>query len=330
MRTEKVTIAQIAESLKISSISVSRALSGQAGVSEELRNKIICEAQKMGYKRSKNNENINILVLHKRPYVQDNSTFSYKVQGIEKAIQDIGAEYSVEFIDTDSSETLTLPTKVAKGHIFDGVIFIGKFDHKYIQFLKEKIKNQVIYAGHPSCYDYDNVWFNFNNSGYKQCEYLIKSGHKDIGFIGQTSIFKNKEKLMGITTALEDYSLPVESDFFIDINEDFNERVEELLSNKKIPTAIICQWDHMAIKLIKLLYEKNIKIPEDLSIIGSGNTEMSNYSIPSLTTMDLNIEYSCEVAVALLMKRINNPSKPYENISINSNLIERDSVKNLD
>jgi LacI family transcriptional regulator len=99
MKNNKITINDIAETLGISTISVSRALSGQAGVSEELRGKIIGKAKDLGYVKTKNKEDINILVLHQRPYMQDNSNFSYKVQGIEKALQNIGAEYSVEFVE---------------------------------------------------------------------------------------------------------------------------------------------------------------------------------------------------------------------------------------
>ena len=120
--------------------------------------------------------------------------------------------------------------------------------------------------------------------------------------------------------------MPVRDEFFI-YEESFEEKVTELISRKDAPTAIICQWDYTAIKLIKFLYEKGIKVPEDISVIGSGNTEMSSLSIPALTTLELNIDYACEVAVELLLKRINKPHKPYENITINSILVERDSIK---
>lgn len=329
MKNSKVTIANIAEALDISPISVSRALSGQTGVSEELRTRIIDKAKEMGYNKLKSNESLNILVLHQKPYIQDNSNFSYKVQGVEKAIQSTGAEYSVEFVDKENQEKLYLPYKLSKGHSFDGVIFIGEFENKYVEFIRQKIRNVVIYTGYAPCYDYDSVWFNFSNGGYLQCEYLIKRGHKKIGFIGNIKSFKSKEKLMGITTALEDYRVPINEDFFMDVEENSNGKILEMLSCEEKPTAIICQWDFIAIKLIKLLYERGIKVPEDISVIGSGNSEMSTLSIPALTTMDLNIEYSCETAVSLLLKRINNPSKPYENITINSSLIERDSVKDI-
>ncbi|WP_139904720.1 LacI family DNA-binding transcriptional regulator [Clostridium thermarum] len=329
MRNAKITINDIAEALGISAISVSRALTGQAGVSEDLRSKIIAKAKEMGYVKNKNKEDINILVLHQRPYVQDNSNFSYKVQGIEKALQKFGAEYSVEFVERENQQKLYLPHKLAKGHNFDGIIYIGRFDDEYVNFLNQKIKNSVFYTGYSPSFNYDSVWFNFNNGGYKQCEYLICKGHKRIGFLGNTKSFKNREKLLGITSALEDYNLSINEEFFLDIEDAFEERLDRLIYYNERPTAIICQWDLVAIKLIKFLYERGISVPKDISVIGSGNSEMSAISIPALTTLDFHIEYSCEAAVELLIKRINHPYKPYENITINGTIVERDSVASL-
>ncbi|OOM78102.1 catabolite control protein A [Clostridium sp. BL-8] len=328
MKMDKVKISDIAKELGTSTISVSRALSGQAGVGEELRNKILNKAKEMGYFKAKNNEDIKILVLHQKPFVHDTSNYSLKVQGIEKAIQKIGCEYDLEFVDKDHQEELYMPYKIQKGSNFDGIIFIGRFNSEYVNFISSKIKNQVFYTGYSPSFDCDSVWYNFNNGGYKQCEYLIRKGHTRIGFLGNSSVYKNKEKVLGITSALEDYELPIRNEFFI-YEENFEEKILSLLNSKDAPTAMICQWDYTAIKLIKFLYENGIKIPDDISIVGSGNTEMSSLSIPALSTLELNIDYACEIAVSLLLKRIANTEKPYENITINSVLIERESVKNI-
>jgi LacI family transcriptional regulator len=323
---DKITISDIAKNMGISSISVSRALSGQSGVGEDLRNKIIEKAKELGYYRSKAKENIKILVLHQRPFVQDSSNYSYMVQGIEKALQKVGCEYDLEFVDKDRQESLCLPDKFEKNIAYNGIIFIGKFNSHYVNYISEKVKNQVFYTGYSPAFDCDSVWYNFNNGGYKQCEYLIKNGHKSIGFLGNSSVYKNKEKVLGITSALEDYGLQYVDDYFV-YEENFQEKIKSLISRSDPPTAIICQWDYVAIKLIKFLYESNIRVPEDMSIIASGNTDISALSIPALTTLDMNIEYACKVAVELILKRINNPDKPYENIAINSVLIERESIK---
>ncbi|MBU3146766.1 LacI family DNA-binding transcriptional regulator [Clostridium sp. CF012] len=332
--TNKTTIADIASALDVSAISVSRALAGKIGVGEELREKITVKAKEMGYVKSTNKNTYKILVLHQRPLIHDNSNFSYMIQGIQRALQNMNISYHTEFVDKNNQDKMQPPLKLLKENNFNGLIFIGKFDDNYVAFLKNKIKNYIFYTGYsPSC-DVDSVWFNFNNGGYKQCEYLIKKGHVDIGFLGRRSIlFRNKEKVLGITSALEDYEIPFRSELFTYIEENFEENFEisvmNLIRMKNKPSAIICQGDYIAVKLINLLYKKGIKVPEDISIISSGNTEMSSLTLPALTTLDLNIEYSCEIAVELLLKRINNPDKPYESITINSTLISRESVKSL-
>lgn len=329
MKNRKTNISDIAAALDISTMSVSRALSGNTGISEELRTKIIEKAKEMGYSRHKTNSATNILVLHQKPFIHDNTNFSSMVQGIEKSIQETGVEYSIEFVDKDSQDNKYLPIKLSKGNCFDGVLFIGSFNDEYAKFLKQRIPNQVFYAGYSPSYDYDCVWFNFNNGGYKQCEYLIKNGHKVIGFIGNNDVFKNKERLLGITSALEDYKLPIHEELFINSEPDFEESVNTLIHSSVRPTAIICLLDSIAIRLMNLLREKGLSVPQDFSVIASGNTEMSTLTMPPLTTMALNIEYSCEAAVALLLKRIANPDKPNENITINSTLVERASVKTI-
>lgn len=332
--SNKITISDIASALDISAISVSRALSGKIGVGEELREKILLKSKEMGYMKSTNKKIYKILVLHQRPLLHDNSNFANMIQGIEGALQNMDIYYHTEFVDKNNQDKMQLPYKLIKENNFDGIIFIGKFNDDYIGFLKQKVKNHIFYTGYsPSC-DFDSVWFNFNNGGYKQCEYLIKNGHKDIAFLGRRSIrFRNKEKVLGITSALEDYEIPINKDFFIYIEENFEETFEisvmNLLMAAHKPSAIICQGDLIAVKLINILNKKGIRVPEDISVISSGNTEMASMTLPALTTLDLNIEYSCKIAVELLLKRINNPDKPCESITINSTLIPRESVKSL-
>lgn len=330
MRTEKITMSDVAKALAISNISVSRALSGLDGVSEELRSKILIKASEMGYLKPKNSCDNKILVLHQKSYIQDSSNYSYMVQGIEKALQAVGCEYDIEFVDKNRQEKLCFPNKIANGANFDGIIFIGGFEDQYVKFITTKIKNHVFYTGYSPSVECDSVWYNFNNSGYKLCEYLIKKGHKRICFIGSNSNYINKEKVLGIVSALEDHSLPVHDDFFIFAHENFEKKVDELILGNESPTAFICQWDYTAIKLIKYLYGKGVRVPDDLSVIGSGNTEMSSLCMPALTTLELYIDYACERAVELLLKRIEKPNKPYENIQINNTLVKRDSVKDIE
>lgn len=330
MKADKAKMSDIAKALGISTISVSRALSGQDGVSEELRNRILLKANEMGYLKLKNLNCNKVLVLHQRPFIQDNSNFSYIIQGMGKALQAADCEYDMEFADKNSQGKLCLPNKMLRGSHYDGIIFIGNFENSYVDFITQKISNYICYTGYSPSKDCDSVWYNFNNGGYNECEYLIKKGHKKIGYVGNNRGYVSKEKVLGIISALEDNGLPVENEFFIYAEDDFEKKVHELIKNSQGPTAVICEWDYTAIKLIKYLHDNSIRVPDDLSVIGHGNTEMSALCIPALTTLELYIDYACESAVALLLKRLKRPDKPSENILINSTLIERDSVRSIE
>jgi LacI family transcriptional regulator len=87
LKTKKVTITDIAKAMGLSPVSISRALSNQAGISDELKVSIVRKAAEMGYIKPKKHTPARILVLHQKPYSHDNSNFSYMVQGIELALQ---------------------------------------------------------------------------------------------------------------------------------------------------------------------------------------------------------------------------------------------------
>nr|WP_246240211.1 substrate-binding domain-containing protein [Anaerocolumna sedimenticola] len=157
---------------------------------------------------------------------------------------------------------------------------------------------------------------------------MIQKGHKKIGYLGNNHGYVSREKVLGISSALEDHNLTVQEEFFYYSEEEYD-RILNLIRQNKGPSAIICQWDYTAMKLIKHLHDNGVKVPEDISVMGYGNTEMSALCIPALTTMELYIDYACESTVALLLKRFGRADKPYENILIHSILIERDSVKSI-
>lgn len=327
MKKSKATISLIAKELNISPISVSRALQGQEGVSEELRNRIILKAGQMGYSRNKDRK-LKILILHGRQNIQENSNFSYIIGYTEKALQDLNIDYSIEYIAKEKQIDLYLPCKLEKEKYYDGVIFLGKFNSSYVSFIRSRIKSSVFYRGYTPSFDCDFVNFNYNNLGYKACDYLIKKGHRKIGFVGGCDSFKNREFLLGINFCLDTNNLFINKNHIIESMDSLEEYINILINDNDLPSAFICTLDFSALKLIQYLNRRGISVPDHISIIGCGNTEMSSISTPALTTMDLKLKYSCKLTVNLLLNRINNPDKPYETISVTGDITERNSVKN--
>ena len=329
MGVGKITISSIAEILNVSPITVSRALSGQPGVGEELREKIIEKAKELGYKKKKCMDRVSILFLIKYRYLSDNGNFSHMMRGIEKYIKYYGAEFTMELIEEEKQENFELPYNISTSKRFDGVILLGNFDDNYILFIQEKVQNTIVFNRYSYEVDVDYIYFNFNRTGYKAAKYLIDKGHSEIGFIGVEGLFNNPQRFMGFCKALETSHIALKDQYLIHKKEEMEQKVKCLNEEKNMPTAFICESDNTALKLIRLLYDLGVSVPEEVSIIGIGNTTVANMSIPSLTTFDLNIDYACEQAVRLVLNRIDDKDRPHRTIYIDTFLIERQSVKVL-
>ena len=99
-------------------------------------------------------------------------------------------------------------------------------------------------------------------------------------------------------------------------------------SKKEMPTAFFTANDAIASGVIKGLYERNIKVPKDISIIGFNDTIISQYTNPPLTAIRVHIEYLGEVAVNLMLEKLKGRNYA-KKVIIPSEFILRDSVRKI-
>ena len=92
-------------------------------------------------------------------------------------------------------------------------------------------------------------------------------------------------------------------------------------------TAIVATSDILAIGAIKGLYEVGVKVPDDISIIGFDDLEVSRYLIPGLTTIRQDISEKGEKAIQLLLNNIQDSEITKREIIIPVRIVARDSVK---
>ena len=102
--------------------------------------------------------------------------------------------------------------------------------------------------------------------------------------------------------------------------------MKKILSSGKIPDAVICAYDSMALGAMRCLKDKNIKVPEQVSVIGMDNIESGKYTAPSLSSIGFDISFASKTAVDNLMNILN--GKPYiKEAVIKSELHIRESIK---
>ena len=161
----------------------------------------------------------------------------------------------------------------------------------------------------------DTVLADNMNAAYDAVEHLIVNGHKRIGIIcGPDNIFTAEERLKGYIRVHEDYSMKIEESLVKkgDYESDSGYKLlNELLSLKAPPSAVFVTNYEMTIGAIMAINDSDVKIPEELSIIGFDNLHMAKIVKPALSIIVQPMEQIGEVAAQLLLKRLKGDMSNY-------------------
>jgi len=197
--------------------------------------------------------------------------------------------------------------------------------------LLKKVKIPVIYLGSHPDVPVNYIAFDNKNGAKKAVEYLIKTGHKKIAYFSaeKWKNISNEERKKGYLEALEEHN--IKGRFIIrgDYSEESGYKMaEEVLKMREKIDAILCCNDLVAMGAIHCFYEKRVKVPEDISIIGFGNYRVSKFVKISLTTVNLPIKEMGEKLAELVKKKLTEEdSSKIERIILPTELIIRESVK---
>lgn len=141
-----------------------------------------------------------------------------------------------------------------------------------------------------------------------------------------------KKRLLGYQQALQEFEVPFRSEYVFEGQIDYNSGIQlanKLMASGLPATGVVAAADILAIGAIKGFYEAGKRVPEDYSIIGFDDVEISQYMTPGLTTIRQQISLKGEKAVELLLKHIEDPTLPKQEEILPLQLIARGSVKKI-
>jgi LacI family transcriptional regulator len=215
----------------------------------------------------------------------------------------------------------TLIEFMASGRV-DGVILMAPQMHKEVDEFLKKSKRPIVLIN--SCSDLTNV-VNFqidNYQGALTCvEHLIWHGYKEIAIIkGPSENCDAQDRYLGFRDALAKNNLTINKQF--EVNGDFQLKSGyyaflKLMNQIKKPEAIFISNDMMAVGAYEAAKALNIKIPQDIAIVGFDDIYLSKLLNPRLTTMHVPISELGAKAVNYLLKMIStevNPEQAYKEI----------------
>ena len=181
---------------------------------------------------------------------------------------------------------------------------------------------------------FPSVVIDDEKGGYDVTRYLISMGHRKIGIIGGAmDNLHTQKRTKGYQKALFEEEILYNPDLIRHGNwkrESGFLEAKELL--KEEVTAIFCMNDTMAAGCYDYLYENNIKVGRDVSIIGYDNKEISQYLRPSLTTNEIRLSDIGSKSAETLIKVLEEDEeedKSHKIIKIPCNLIKRESVNKI-
>lgn len=337
---KSVKLADIAEPLGVSNVTVSKALSGQKGVSEEMREKIIALADELGYRqpsavrRSSDDNSYNIGVLMHEKYFDKYDSFYMQIYQQINVKANLKNSFTLlEMVNNEKEKTLELP-KIVQEKKVQGIIIIGRLGDRYINNLKENSKLPIVYVDFcNNKSDSDAVISDSFYGAYSLTQYLIEKGHRDIAFVGTVlSTGSITDRYLGYIKALMENGIAINDEWKIDDRYIETGKVDEdklLKLPEHMPTAFFCNCDLVGSMLVKKLKKSGYRIPEDISVVGYDNYLYPGLCDVNLTTYEVDVKEMSRKAVSTLIKKINGEKDRTSIFIIEGHLVEKDSVKTL-
>ncbi len=331
---KNVRMKDVAEKLGISVVAVSKALSGKAGVSDELRMRVKKTADEMGYRydtasKRKADRSNNIAVIVAERYVQEDSFYFKFFRHISQLLQ-LSEHYAFFQTLSQSAEENSVIPKILFQQRVDGIIMLGQVSKKYTQAILNTKIPVVFLDFYNEHINTDCVICDSFYASYEMTNYLIQNGHRDIAFVGNIRATSSiQDRYLGYEKSLIEHNIPLRENYVLSDRDLSTGLQTPVVLPIVMPTAFVCNCDETACRLVTQLKNLGYRIPDDISVTGFDNSVYSTISDPNITTIEVNTAYMSKLAVEGLLQKIEKPSFSMGMVHVNGQIIYKDSVRSL-
>jgi LacI family transcriptional regulator len=317
---EKATIHDIARKLNITASTVSRALNDHPRISAETKKAVLRTAQHLNYQpnnvaaalRNGKSNIIGIIV----PTI-DRTFFSSVVRGIEE-IANV-ARYNVIICQTydELAKEVATVQALLNAHVAGVIASFGKETNDFSHF--EKIKKRgiplILFDRSYDGLEVSQVVIDDYLGGYQATEHLIEQGYTRIAhFTNTRKISIYKERLRGYKEALLAHGLKFDPTLVIESNlqlDDGKKSMLKLLSLKQWPDAVFSASAYSIMGALHVLKEKDIKVPDQIALVGFSNEAFTSFSDPAVTTIEQHSLRIGNAAAELFLEEISTTDKKF-------------------
>ncbi len=322
LSNKPVTLADIAASAGVTSMTVSRVLNQQGNVNVETRDRVLQVVREMSYRRNglarglkrQRTDTIGLVLGDiANPFAAELS------RGVREVLEERGYTLFICISEHSAKEDVEAFDSLAD-HRADGIIVATRASRLGNEKLERLIQSglPVSLIGrdfrHPQA---DLVTADNLKGGYEATKHLIQTGRRRIGFIG-VSLTKSValRRFHGYIEALEEHGLPVAEELIVGprgVNDQMPgysteeigyEGMNRLLSLKERPTAIFARNDFTAVGALNAIKQAGLRVPEDIAVVGYDDIPLAAHTSPPLTTVRQPTRDQGRVAAEFLLRRI--------------------------
>lgn len=331
----KPNIRMISKLTGYSPATVSNALNHKKGVNKETADEIFKVANEIGYLNETKISKIRFVIYKRNGSIIDNSPFfSNLLEGVETECREFGYELIISNLDRRSEFYEQRLDEILNDKT-TAVIMLGTeaMDEDFENFLNAKCP-MVILDSWSTSMNFNGILINNSDSAKNAVEYLLKKGHREIGYLkGKFRIKAFNARATGYSRALYKHGISMNEQFIIPLSTTMDGAYKDMLlylnQRPKLPTAFFADDDMIALGAMKALIEKGFRIPEDISLIGFDDLDSSEISTPRLTTIKVFKQEMGQLAVRRLRDVMKDGNGIKSKIQICTEFVERDSVKDL-
>jgi DNA-binding LacI/PurR family transcriptional regulator len=191
----------------------------------------------------------------------------------------------------------------------------------------------VCVAGHRRIEGVTNVLLAHVRAAELTLNHLYSLGHRHIAFMrGQPFSSDSDDRWKSLVAVAERLGIEMKTELIINLERDLSSPqlgypvIQQLLASKEPFTALVAFNDILVIGAIRALRDVNLRLPEDLSVIGFDDVKAASYSLPRLTTINQPLEEIGRIATQCLLNRIHNTMPSRDEITVEPELIIREST----
>lgn len=333
-----VTIKDVAEAAGVSISTVSKVLNGHYSISEKTAERVRGIMREMNYYPNANAQSFAsgsnhtvVLLANLAPNAAFQNPHMFEIiAGLEEALCKRG--YRLILRGTDATSACGIAEEIISRRSADAIaVHVGVMSHPLAAVLT-RLQFPHIVLGAPD-FDSQVCWIDNSNtySGTVAASFLLSRGYKRLAFIGGKSYdLGSALRLQGVKQGLSNAGAKLE-DQYIWLGEstraDGFRMAEGLLSQKKLPDAIICANNYIALGCVDAVNKRGLRIPKDIGVMAFDNFPFSQIIEPPLTVVDINVRDMGAQAAKFLTDIMRHPNTQIQTYITTSNVIVRGSTR---